>query len=78
MSHARSRRLENHVEHNPVEVGAPAGRSETVIVLLVRGLMAITGMSLAAVGAPLMMVGVGIPLLMVGFGLLFVAIDDDW
>jgi len=49
-----------------------------VIVLLVRALMAIVGMSIAAVGAPLAMFGIGIPILMLGMGLLLVALDDDW
>jgi hypothetical protein len=35
-------------------------------------------MALAAVGAPLVMVGFGIPILMLGMGLFFVAVDDDW
>ena len=49
-----------------------------MIVLLVRGLMAVLGVSLAAVGAPLVMFGFGIPLLMLGMAMLLVAIDDDW
>jgi hypothetical protein len=69
---------ENHVQAGPIRVEAPGYRSATVIVLLVRALMAVTGMALAAVGAPLVMVGFGIPILMLGMGLFFVAVDDDW
>lgn len=69
-------------QNDPVEVSAPARRSETVIVVLVRGLMrglvAFIGVSLAVVGTPLMMVGVGIPLWAVGMALLLMAVDGDW
>lgn len=40
--------------------------------------MAFVGVSLAALGAPLVMFGVGIPLLALGMGLFLVAVDDNW
>ena len=48
------------------------------MILLVRALMAVIGMSLVAIGAPLLMFGFGIPIFIIGMGLLLVAADGDW
>lgn len=49
-----------------------------MIIFLMRALMALIGVSIAAIAAPLMMVGIGIPLFMLGMSMLLVAIDGDW
>lgn len=75
MSNSAMRRTMS--QNDPVEVSVPARRTQAVIVLLVRGLVAFIGASLAVAGAPLMMVGVGIPLWAIGMALLLAAVDGD-